>query len=269
MSARDLRTQSIVDSAAWNVFARHRPYYHVLSDPRMLQPDPEAQKEFWATGERDVQELMAFAGLSRVDGLGVDFGCGLGRLTRALTPYTTRQIGVDISTEMVDQARQLHQDCPTLSFRAIQGVDWPIESGSASLVISLLVFNHLSTTALMELSLAEIGRVLTGGGHAVFGIQTSTWRGAFVERLRQLVRFGRPRVDPKQEALRQRLASGEERPEQFTEEEIVGEMFQMEFRRLTSIPLPRVLAVLRASRLTVRKLSRDPATGATLIAVTK
>lgn len=269
MSRRDLDSQSVVDSAAWNLFARHQPYYHILSDPRMHHPDVEAQKEFWASGERDVQELMTFAGLSRVDGLGVDFGCGLGRLTRALIPYTSRQIGIDISTEMVEQAGLLHRDWPTLTFRAIEGVDWPIESGSVSLVISTLVFNHLSTTDLMEHSLREIGRVLTTGGHAVFGIQTTTWRGAFVQWLRGIARLGRGRVDPKQEALRERLAAGEERPEQFTEDEIVGEMFQMEFRRLTSIPLYRVTAVLRASGLTVRRMLRDPANGATLMAVTK
>jgi hypothetical protein len=93
MSTRDLHAQSAVDSAAWNVFARHRPYYHILSDPSMLDPDPQAQKEFWGSGDRDVQQLMAFAGLFHVGGLGVDFGCGLGRLTRALIPYTASQIG--------------------------------------------------------------------------------------------------------------------------------------------------------------------------------
>jgi SAM-dependent methyltransferase len=269
MSTRNLRSQAAVDSAAWNVFARHRPYYHILSDPSMLEAGPEAQKAFWATGDRDVQELMTFAGLSHVGGLGVDFGCGLGRLTQALIPYTASQIGLDISTEMVEQARDLHTASPTLTFRAIEGVDWPIPSGTASLVISMLVFAHLSTADLVEHSLREIGRVLAGGGHAVFSIQTNTRRGVFVEWLRRIARVGRPRLDPKQEAIRQRLTSGRPTLDDVTTEEIVGEMMQMEFRRMKSFPLHRVASILRSSGLTMRKVLRHPASGSTLLAVDK
>ena len=41
-----------LDAAAWDVFARHQPYYHILCHPMMLNPDEKAKAEFWAGGER-------------------------------------------------------------------------------------------------------------------------------------------------------------------------------------------------------------------------
>ncbi len=32
-----------IDAAAWDVFARHQPYYHILSSPIMLSPGPDQQ----------------------------------------------------------------------------------------------------------------------------------------------------------------------------------------------------------------------------------
>ena len=81
-----------IDAAAWDVFARHQPYYHILSHPSMLSPGPERQEEFWASGISDIQSLQAFAGLQFGPGTGVDLGCGLGRLTRAMRLLTTHQI---------------------------------------------------------------------------------------------------------------------------------------------------------------------------------
>jgi SAM-dependent methyltransferase len=263
------REQHTIDSAAWNVFANHQPYYHVLSDPQMLNPGQSAREEFWAAGTRDVAALMDFAGLSPTDGTGVDFGCGLGRLTRGLIPFTDRQVGLDISPVMIAKARELSA-CASMDFLPIPPEGWPLDSGSASRVISLLVFSHLSTIELMEESLKELARVLRPGGFAVFGIQTMTDRGSIAGWLRRFARHRGTDRPLNAERIRRKLVAlhrGEQ--QQFSEQEIVGDMFAMEFRRLKSIPMRRLRRALRTSRLDIRRMTRNRSDGSTLVAVQK
>ena len=263
------QAQHTIDSAAWNVFANHQPYYHVLSDPQMLNPGQSARDVFWATGTRDVKALMDFAELSPTGGTGVDFGCGLGRLTRGLIPFTERQVGLDISPVMIAKAREL-SSFPSMDFLPISPEGWPLDSASASLVISLLVFSHLSTVELMEQSLRELARVLRPGGFAVFGIQTMTSRGAIATWLQQVARHGRTDRAPNAEQIRRKLVALHrgEQPE-FSEQEILDDMFGMEFRRLKSISVRRLRRVLRMSRLDIRRMTRDRSDGSTRVAVQK
>ena len=115
---------SSIDSVAWDVFARHQAFFHILSDPSMIDPDASQQAEFWSSGERDVKALAEFGGLQPVPGTGVDFGCGLGRLTRALRSLTAQQTGLDISagrnpsiSRSISQAITQLPDCPITQSR--------------------------------------------------------------------------------------------------------------------------------------------------------
>src|SRR5687767_8439812 len=70
----------------WDELAELDPYWAICTAPdkRFGRWDRE---EFFATGEREVAEVLATAaelGLPRRHGAALDFGCGLGRLTRAL-----------------------------------------------------------------------------------------------------------------------------------------------------------------------------------------
>ena len=169
-----------VDAAARDVFARHEPYYHILSHPSMLSSGPDQQADFWASGERDIASLRAFAGLGFEEGTGVDLGCGLGRLTRALRRLTSHQIGLDISAEMLSQAREANRSFSSMEFRQICEDYWPVETGSCILIVSLYVLQHMSSLELMEHSVREMGRILRPGGRAVFNVPTMRWRGQVI-----------------------------------------------------------------------------------------
>ena len=74
---------------------------------------------FFATGEAEIAHVLAVAdGLRPVarTGRALDFGCGVGRLTRALGTRFERAVGVDISEAMVAQARRLNEAFPTCEF---------------------------------------------------------------------------------------------------------------------------------------------------------
>ena len=90
----------------WEEFARTNPLWAILTDPARKQHwDPV---EFFETGHADVERL-----LSQLDGLklkvtfgrALDFGCGVGRVSRALGTRFESVVGLDISHEMIRLAR--------------------------------------------------------------------------------------------------------------------------------------------------------------------
>jgi len=95
----------------WDLFAQTDPYWAVLSEPDKRGGKWEAEA-FFATGRTEADALMRHArrcrpGLARGDAL--DFGCGVGRLTQALTAHFDRATGIDISVEMLSLARRHNQ----------------------------------------------------------------------------------------------------------------------------------------------------------------
>jgi SAM-dependent methyltransferase len=259
-----------VDAVAWDIFARHQPYYHILSHPSMLSPGPAEQQEFWASGERDIATLQAFAGLGFEEGVGVDVGCGLGRLTRALRGLTSHQIGLDISAEMLSQAREANHAFSSMEFRQIREDYWPIETGSCVLIISLYVLQHMSSLDLMEHSIREMGRILVSGGKAVFNVPTLRWRGHLIQWMRSSwERFNGVQGNHRLKALEERLARHARMgSETFTDQEIMHDMFELDCRRMKSLSISRLRAAIRNSGLKIRRMERAEF-GLTLVAVEK
>ncbi len=128
--------------------------------------------EFFATGERDIAALMGQAaelGLPRERRTALDFGCGVGRLTRPLASHFERAIGVDISEPMITQARQWHSSCQACSFQLTTTGDLrTFEDDSVDLVYSRYVLQHLPSSDSVKRYLREFLRILRPGGLLVF-----------------------------------------------------------------------------------------------------
>ena len=87
---------------------RTDPMYAVLSDKRRRHNrwDPN---EFFQTGQREIRDVLQYVdrlGLQLGRGKALDFGCGVGRLSRALATHFRQVVGVDISESMVQTARR-------------------------------------------------------------------------------------------------------------------------------------------------------------------
>jgi SAM-dependent methyltransferase len=259
-----------IDAAAWDVFARHQPYYHILSHPIMLSPGPDQQAEFWASGEKDIASLQAFAGLDFKQGVGVDLGCGLGRLTRALPGLTSHQIGLDISTEMISRAREASRTFFSMEFRQICEDYWPVETGSCVLIVSLHVLQHMSSLALIKHSLSEMGRILAPGGMAVFNVPTTRWRGQLVHWVKSpWTKLKGQQDKQRQRVLEERLAQQTKGSTVFTEHEIMHDMFQLDCRRMKAVPLVSLRRAIKNAGLQLHRLQRSPDSGNTLVAAKK
>jgi 2-polyprenyl-3-methyl-5-hydroxy-6-metoxy-1,4-benzoquinol methylase len=93
----------------WTKWGEIDPLWAILSDPKKRGNKWDSE-EFFDTGRKKVEEdleWLAQRGLRLHFGKALDFGCGVGRLTRALSSYFTEVHGVDISPSMIDKAKQL------------------------------------------------------------------------------------------------------------------------------------------------------------------
>jgi ubiquinone/menaquinone biosynthesis C-methylase UbiE len=92
----------------------------------------------------------------------VDFGCGTGRSTRFLRNLGFDAVGVDISEEMVQNAREMDSDG---SYHVIGNADLsPFRDTEQDLVLSAFTFDNIPTEELKMLNLSAIRGVLRPGG---------------------------------------------------------------------------------------------------------
>jgi len=162
------------DRREWNDLAEQDSMWAVHSDPQRLgswTPD-----EFFAAGETEIASVMAGLeahGLTPRTGRALDFGCGVGRLTRALGRRFDQVVGVDTSRTMIADARSLNAVCENCSFELNERAGLPaLESGSFDFVLSLITLQHVSSRAAIREYIREFVRVAAPGGVIVFQLPT-------------------------------------------------------------------------------------------------
>ena len=154
----------------WEELAANDPLWAILAAPEARGGRWQVD-EFFASGEAEIAQVLevsAGLGLPEQHERALDFGCGVGRLTRALGGRFDDAVGVDISAEMVRLARELN-DGRNCSFELNVTADLgAFESDSLDFVYSALVLQHLPGRELIRSYLADFLRVLRPGGLAVF-----------------------------------------------------------------------------------------------------
>lgn len=156
--------------ADWEEIGRTNPYYGVLTDPRFKSDNltEEVLADFFRSGAHGIAHeadwlkgrYPDFAPKSALD-----FGCGVGRLTRALASVTGDAFGVDISDSMLAEARRnvpvgamFSRELPDRVF------DW---------IVSLIVFQHIPPERGYPLLKALMARLAPGG---FFTLQFALYR---------------------------------------------------------------------------------------------
>ena len=94
----------------------------------------------------------------------LDYGCGPGRSTRFLKSLGFSTVGVDISHDMLEQARLRD---PSGEYHDIQSGKIPFEDLSFDLIFSSFVFIEISSLDEIEKILLEMKRVLKRDGYIV------------------------------------------------------------------------------------------------------
>ena len=128
-------------------------------------------QEFMKTGEREIALLFhrfAELQLPAPQGQGLDFGCGVGRLTQALARRLDHVVGADISPVMIDLARRLNRypDRAQYICTAETGLE-TLSAGSFSCIYSNIVLQHVPAEFSVRY-LHEFFRLLGRDGLLVF-----------------------------------------------------------------------------------------------------
>ena len=164
----------------WEELAREDPLWFVLST--------EAGKhgawdtgDFFRTGEREIAAMLEHAeplGRPVQRRRALDFGCGVGRATRALASHFEEVVGLDISEQMVSRARELNADCAGCTFLHNDLPDLRgFEDGRFDMVYTGLVLQHQPDETAIERYLRELVRVLDPGGLLAFQLPRALpWR---------------------------------------------------------------------------------------------
>jgi ubiquinone/menaquinone biosynthesis C-methylase UbiE len=138
----------------------------------------QSEEEFDQTGAFEVQRLVA-VDLPLLTGRRdpktlrlLEIGCGAGRMTRHLAAMFGEVVGVDVSGQMIHQARERLAEIGNVQLYETSGVDFPmLADESFDLILSAYVFQHVPSAAVIRSNLDDAWRTLKPGG--VFRFQTN------------------------------------------------------------------------------------------------
>jgi trans-aconitate methyltransferase len=129
----------------WQEIGATEPWYGVLSAEKYLKANLNAAaiEDFYEQGRGEIDEVVQTFGQhfgSFRPSRGVDFGCGLGRLTFAMTKHCAHVVGLDVSNSMLEEAerqrstRSIRNASFQLTLNDSQRFDW---------INSYIVFQHI------------------------------------------------------------------------------------------------------------------------------
>ena len=170
-----------IDEASrnWTDLGEGDPLWVVLTDP-----DKKGNRwkvdEFFATGRSEIQNLyqrVEAAGLTISPGRGLDFGCGVGRLTQALAERFAAVDGVDISASMIRHAESFQRVPDRVKYHLNVRSDLKaFPSAQYDFICSLIALQH-TPPHFQRRYIADFVRLLKPGGCACFQtIHARGWR---------------------------------------------------------------------------------------------
>jgi SAM-dependent methyltransferase len=161
----------------WDQRARENARYYVASGQEQW-----SDEEYFRSGEINVErEILTDLGnvcqgkdpkQMRV----LEIGCGTGRITRALAKFFGEVYGVDISGEMVRQARLALRDFPNAHVFQNNGRDLAVVREAAGetpldFAFSYIVFQHIPNREVIENYVREVSGLLREGALFKFQVQ--------------------------------------------------------------------------------------------------
>lgn len=156
-------------SEFWDARAKEDAFFFV--DNQLRYGDPDIEK-FWAGGVEVIEKALEFTGAMIAPGDEiVEIGCGVGRLTRPLAERCSSVRAIDVSAEMLHQARELSPELTNVEWihgdgESLSGLD----DASADACFSWVVFQHIPDPEVTLGYVREMGRVLRPGGWSIFQI---------------------------------------------------------------------------------------------------
>ena len=161
----------------WNDRAKENAQYYVQNAQKKWD-----QRDFFRSGEINVAnevmtDMVAICGGQRspLDLRMLEIGCGVGRMTRMLARIFAHVTGVDISEEMVRQARENTSDLTNVELKVGDGGTLAgLPDEGYDFAFSFIVFQHIPSYSVMASYCREVFRVLKPRGLFKFQVQGHT-----------------------------------------------------------------------------------------------
>jgi cyclopropane fatty-acyl-phospholipid synthase-like methyltransferase len=176
--SKDLQLEQQLENMRrdWDARARENARFYVATG-RTDWTD----EEFFASGEMAVAEEILTDMTNICQGKEpsamrvLEIGCGAGRITRALANMFGEVHAVDISAEMVTQARKALAGRPHAHVYQNNGCDLSVVPPlQFDFAFSAIVFQHIPSREIIENYVREVHRLLRPGALFKFGVQGDT-----------------------------------------------------------------------------------------------
>ena len=166
--------------AEWDERARENARYFIATGQAEW-----SDEEFFESGRENVRREILTDMTNICQGRDpkqmkvLEIGCGSGRITRALAETFGSVYAVDISGEMVAQARKGLADLPSVQVFQNNGMDLSVlndllSDGGIDFAFTYIVFQHIPSRAVIQNYVREVHRLLRPGGLFKFQVQGDT-----------------------------------------------------------------------------------------------
>ena len=130
----------------WEYLAKKDAYWADLTDDNYTSNRWD-QEAFFNTGEQQIESVFArLETLSATPdyGAALDFGCGVGRLTRALSKRFKHVVGSDMSASMLTEAKRVNGDFKNITFaQNSPGKLDTVSEDALDFIYSIIVLQHM------------------------------------------------------------------------------------------------------------------------------
>lgn len=166
-------------SKNWEGLAQKDALWAICTNPNKRKGKWD-EEEFFKMGELEIDKIISYLKektyLGDKSAKALDFGCGVGRISRALSKHFDVVSGVDVSETMINKARIANQDFPQLSFFHNPHPDLRIfNDNEFDLVYTSIVLQHISYPESLEY-IKDFKRIIRKDGLAVFQFPTEDKR---------------------------------------------------------------------------------------------
>jgi 2-polyprenyl-3-methyl-5-hydroxy-6-metoxy-1,4-benzoquinol methylase len=134
----------------WKRYGAEDPYYGVVSNDEFHRENltDEVRRQFFKTGDEHVDYILGQIRAHMAPGFFprrvLDFGCGVGRCSIPFGKHSESVLGVDISEDMIEEAKQNANRLSAVNVKfMVSDADLSILNGSYDLIHSFIVFQHI------------------------------------------------------------------------------------------------------------------------------
>jgi SAM-dependent methyltransferase len=159
--------------ADWDARAKENARYYVAT-----LKEEWTDEEFFASGEQTVSEQILNDMTNICQGKDprqmrvIEIGCGAGRITRAFSRLFGEVHAVDVSGEMVAQAKDALKAVPNAFVYQNNGMDLSVlPPGPYDFAFSTIVFQHIPSRDVIYNYVREVNRLLCPGALFKFQVQ--------------------------------------------------------------------------------------------------